>query len=98
MLQLSLCDSGYLRIVVRGFIDLHEVGFVYNRRTQQSSSLALYSFARQLGSIADSEHGTLIDIVNTIRNNQNDFAEWHARKTAELYSQAFLRAFSASGE
>ena len=32
------------------------------------------------------EHTTLVDIVNTIRNNPEDFAEWHSSKTAELYS------------
>ena len=31
------------------------------------------------------EHTTLVDIVNTIRNNPEDFAEWHASETAKLY-------------
>ena len=32
------------------------------------------------------EHTTLVDIVNTIRNNPEDFAEWHASETAKLYA------------
>jgi len=36
------------------------------------------------------EHGTLIDIVNTIRNNQNNFAEWHTSETAKLYEPAIF--------
>ena len=31
------------------------------------------------------EHGQLSDIVNTIRNNPEDFPEWHNSSTAELY-------------
>ena len=31
------------------------------------------------------EHTTLVDIVNTIRNNPEVFAEWHASETAKLY-------------
>ena len=31
------------------------------------------------------EHGTLIDIVNTIRNNPEDYPEWHVSETAKLY-------------
>lgn len=32
------------------------------------------------------EHGQLSDIVNTIRNNPEDFPEWHSSPTAELYA------------
>lgn len=32
------------------------------------------------------EHGQLSDIVNTIRNNPEDFPEWHSSPTAELYT------------
>lgn len=36
------------------------------------------------------EHGTLFDIVNGIRNNPDDFAEWHNSETAKLYEPAIF--------
>jgi len=51
--------------------------------------LALYSlnrnFGSAFGSIADYEHYYLTDIVNSIKQNPDDFAEWHASETAKLY-------------
>ena len=32
------------------------------------------------------EHGALFDIVNTIRDNPEEFPEWHSSATAELYN------------
>ena len=34
------------------------------------------------------EHDALFDIVNTIRNNPEEFPEWHSSATAELYAPA----------
>ena len=36
------------------------------------------------------EHGDLSDIVNTIRNSPEEFPEWHASATAELYNPAIF--------
>lgn len=36
------------------------------------------------------EHVDLSDIVNTIRNSPDDFPEWHASATAELYNPAIF--------
>lgn len=32
------------------------------------------------------EHGVLFDIVNTIKDNPEEFPEWHSSKVAELYN------------
>ena len=34
------------------------------------------------------EHDALFDIVNTIRDNPEEFPEWHSSATAELYAPA----------
>lgn len=36
------------------------------------------------------EHNALTDIVNTIRNNPEEFPEWHNSATAELYNPAIF--------
>ena len=36
------------------------------------------------------EHYYLTDIVNSIKQNPNDFAEWHASETAKLYEPAIF--------
>ena len=32
------------------------------------------------------EHNALFDIVNTIKDNPEEFPEWHSSKVAELYN------------
>ena len=36
------------------------------------------------------EHGTLIDFVNTIKQNAIDYPEWHASDTSKLYNPAIF--------
>ena len=47
-------------------------------------------FGSAFGSIADYEHYYLTDIVNSIKQNPDDFAEWHASETAKLYEPAIF--------
>ena len=63
-----------------------QLAYAESATPQQSSN----KFGSAFGSIADYEHYYLTDIVNSIKQNPDDFAEWHVSETAKLYEPAIF--------